>query len=120
MLLSLRLKEKFSETQEIIKEIFVFLQEFNLEQVEMEWLVTSWCKIKRDIWKLSKKNSENKENAEEKIKPKSLTLVNYLDMKNNELKFLYLLEEIRIYNCFKWAFNCCVLDMIINLSTILK
>jgi len=102
MLLSLRLKEKFAETQEIIKEIFEFLQEFRLEQTEMEWLVTSWCKIKRDMWKIFKKSMENKDN-EEKVKPtvKSLTIVDHLGMKNNELKFLYLLEEIRIYNCFK-------------------
>ena len=103
MLLSLRLKEKFTETQEIIKEIFEFLQEFNLEQVEMEWFITSWCKIKRDMWKIYKKNNETKENVEDKKKVvyKSYTIVEHLEMKKNELKFLYLFEEIRIYNCFK-------------------
>jgi hypothetical protein len=106
MLLSLRLKEKFVETQEIIKEIFEFLQEFRLEQTEMEWLVTSWCKIKRDMWKIFQKNTENKENSVEetmKVKPiaKSFTIVDHLEMKKSELKYLYLLEEIRIYNCFK-------------------
>lgn len=103
MLLSLRLKEKFTETQEIIKEIFEFLQEFHLEQVEMEWFITSWCKIKRDMWKIYKKNNETKENGEDKNKAvyKGYTIVEHLEMKKNELKFLYLFEEIRIYNCFK-------------------
>ena len=93
MLLSLRLKEKFTETQEIIKEIFDFLDEYNLEETEMEWIVTCWCKIKRDMWKISKKETE--------YKPKRLTIADYLNIQIINLKYLYLLEEIRIYNCFR-------------------
>ena len=79
----------------MIKEIFTFLEEFNQDEIEMEWIVTSWCKIKRDIWKTSKKNND----YEQKLK--SVTILDYLGVKKSELKYLYLLEEIRIYNCFK-------------------
>ena len=79
----------------MIKEIFTFLEEFNQDEIEMEWIVTSWCKIKRDIWKTSKKNND----YEQKLK--SVTILDYLGVKKSELNYLYLLEEIRIYNCFK-------------------
>jgi len=94
MLLSLRLKEKFDETQEMVKKIFDFLQEFNQEEVEMEWIVTSWCRIKRDMWKTSKKNNDYD-------KLRNVTVLDYLDVKKSEIKYFYLLEEMRIYNSFE-------------------
>ena len=102
LLLSLRLKEKFDESKEIVKKVYQFLKEFKLERDEMEWVVTNWCKIKRDLWK-SKSDQYLK-----------LTIVDLLEIKS-DLAFYYLFEEIRIYHFFK-TIDCSIAmnDVIYN------
>jgi len=36
---------------ETLKTAHEFLARLNMDNVEMEWLVTNWCKIKRNLWK---------------------------------------------------------------------
>lgn len=93
LILSLRLEEKFSEALEEIKKVFEFSQEFELEN-EIDWIVTNWCKIKRDMWK-SKKISYTESQ-------KKQTIVDYLGIPNNSpISLLFLFEEIRSYYNFK-------------------
>lgn len=91
LLLSLRLKEKYSEAQEIVKKIYKFFTDVQLDMIDIEWLVTIWCKIKRDMSK--SKLSEYDKTI------KKLTVVDFLGIKN-EFKYQFLLEEIRIYHNF--------------------
>jgi hypothetical protein len=88
LLLSYRLKEKFEDAFESTKAIYDFLVDFELEINEIEWVVTVWCKIKRDLWKAKSKEHQQ------------ITIADYLNIKP---KFAdkFLLEEIRIYNSFK-------------------
>jgi hypothetical protein len=75
LLLSQRLNEKYVESQEIIKNIFLLLEDIAQDECEMEWLVTLWCKIKRDICKSnSKKPTEAKPLSD-------MTIADLLDIK---------------------------------------
>lgn len=87
--MSLRLKEKFEDAFSTLKMIYDFLSNYNLEYNEIEWVVTIWCKIKRDLWKAKLKTYQK------------ITIADYLNIKS-ELIDKYLLEEVRIYNCFKY------------------
>jgi hypothetical protein len=61
--------------------------------IDIEWLVTIWCKIKRDMAK--SKLSEYDKTL------KKLTVVDFLEIKN-EFKYQFLLEEIRAYHLFEY------------------
>ena len=93
LLLSLRLKEKYSEAKEIVKKIYKFFTDVKLDMIDIEWLVTIWCKIKRDMAK--SKLSEYDKTL------KKLTVVDFLEIKN-EFKYQFLLEEIRAYHLFEY------------------
>lgn len=88
LLLSCRLKNKFKEALETLRIAYDFISMFNLDDIEMEWLVTNSCKIKRDLWKVKSKEYQE------------MTIVDLLDIKE-ELVDKYLLQEIRVYNTFK-------------------
>ncbi len=88
MLLSYRLKEQFEDALEVIKQAFEFITLFKLESVELEWLVTNWCKIKRDLWKIKIKSYQN------------ITIADYLKIPDTFIEN-YLLQEIRTFNYFK-------------------
>lgn len=118
LLLSYRLKEKFEDAFESTKAIYDFLVDFELEINEIEWIVTVWCKIKRDLWKAKSKEHQQ------------ITIADYLNIKP---KFAdkFLLEEIRIYNSFKVLDSSVTmydeiyhtllkLESLTNLNTLLK
>lgn len=88
LLLSLRFEEKFDESKEVIKKIYEFMNEYHLDKIELEWLTTNWCKIKRDLWK-SKKRPYTDED-------KKLTIVDYLNIQP-EHQFVYLFEELKTF-----------------------
>lgn len=88
LLLSYRLKEKFDEALDTIKMTYDFLAKYDLDLAELEWLVTNWCKIKRDLWK-----------AKSTVHQKT-TIADYLEIKNG-LVDKFLMQEIRMYNSFK-------------------
>ena len=88
LLLSLRLKNKFKEALETLRIAYEFISMYDLDELEMDWLVTNCCKIKRDLWKV--KSKEYKE----------MTIVDLLNIKE-DLVDKYLFQEIRLYNTFK-------------------
>lgn len=88
LLLSYRLKEQFEEALNTIKITYTFLAKFDLALMELEWVVTNWCKIKRDLWK-----------AKSTIYQKT-TIADYLSIRKDYVD-KFLLQEIRIYNYFK-------------------
>lgn len=88
LLLSYRLKDKFEDAFDAVKSIYEFLCSFNIEFNELEWLVTTWCKIKRDLWKAKNKSYQK------------ITIASHLNIKNDSVD-KFLLEEIRIYSGFK-------------------
>jgi hypothetical protein len=90
LMLSFRLKERFEESVQLAKTIYQFLKDFNLEKNEMEWLVTNWCKIKRDLFKVK---------SSDYLKTTIVDLIGLSDC--SDLSIYYLLEEIRIYYFFK-------------------
>ncbi len=89
LLLSYRMKEKFDEALDTLRTAHSFLARFDLDTVELEWLVTNWCKIKRDLWK-----------AKSTVHQKT-TVADYLDLKES-LVDKFLIQEIRTYNSFKF------------------
>ena len=88
LLLSYRLKEKFVEALDTIKEAFEFLALFNLDMPELEWLVINWCKIKRDLWKAKKLDYQH------------ITIADHLQIREAVVD-KFLLQEIRNYTYFK-------------------
>ncbi len=88
LLLSYRLKEMFEEALNTFKIAYNFLSKLDLDLVVLEWVVTNWCKIKRDLWK-----------AKSNIYQKT-TIADFLNIKKDHVD-KYLLQEIRIYNYFK-------------------
>ena len=89
LLLTLRLKERLDDSLLIIRKLYDFLDKHGLQRVEMEWLITNWCKVKRDAWKAKISTYQ------------ALTIVDYLRIGGGELALAYLLEEVRTYNYFK-------------------
>jgi len=58
----------------------------------MEWLVTNWCKIKRDLWKA--KLTVHQET----------TIADYLNIRESLID-KFLIQEIRTYNCLNFIHN---------------
>ena len=54
LLLCYRMTKKFDEALDTLRTAHSFIAEFDLDTVELEWLVTNWCKIKRDLWKVKR------------------------------------------------------------------
>ena len=88
LFLILRLKDRFDEAFDVVRHVYAFIREHELERQELEWLVTNWCKIKRDLWKSQKRTHEK------------VSIVDYLDISPGNT-FLYLIEELHTYNSFK-------------------
>ena len=89
LLLSYRMKEKFDDAFNTLRTAHEFLVRFDFDAVELEWLITNWCKIKRDLWK-----------AKSTVHQKT-TVIDYLDIRESLIdKFLF--QEIRTYNYFKF------------------
>ena len=89
LLLCYRMKKKFDEALDTLKTAHSFIAEFDLDTVELEWLVTNWCKIKRDLWKA--KSTVHQET----------TIADHLDLKESLID-KFLIQEIRTYNSFKF------------------
>jgi hypothetical protein len=100
LLLSMRLKERFDEAFEMIKQIYEFMSDLELCTLELEWMVTSWCKIKRDMWKLRQKALSGSHLDLLPNRYTKLTIVDYLNIDGKQAGD-YLLEETRVYCSFK-------------------
>jgi hypothetical protein len=94
LLLSLRFEDKFECSKELLKKIQQLLAEYNLDGVELEWLATNWCKIKRDMWKSKKITYTDAD--------KRATMVDYFEVKaTDSAQFNYLFEELKTYYYLK-------------------
>ena len=97
LLLSLRIKQSYADAQAHLREVYTFLRETGQEHepAEVEWLVTNWCKIKRDMTK-SKTYTYS-------AADKKLSIADYLSLATPELAYHYLYEEIKFYTMLKMS-----------------
>jgi hypothetical protein len=95
LLLSLRTEENYDVAKMQLLKIFKFFKNNEQEQEteEIEWIVTNWCKIKRDMWK-SKAYNYTKED-------KQMTIVDLCNV-SPHLVFQYLFEELKYYSIIRY------------------
>ena len=86
--MSYRFNNKFEEAKTVLKQVFDFLVLFELECLDMEWVVTNWCKIKRDM-----KKSKSALYTDD---TKKMSIVDFLPIKPN-LSHKFLIEEKNNY-----------------------
>lgn len=89
MLSYLRADEKFEQAHKLLKRVYDILAGLNLELVEIELIVLSWCKIKRDLSR--QKNDQLKK----------YTAVDYFSVRA-DLAYQYLFEELKTYAIFRF------------------
>ncbi len=94
LLLSLRTEEKYPAAKQQLLKIFKFFKNYEQEQEtdKIEWIVTNWCKIKRDMWKSKTYNYTADD--------KKMTIVDLCDV-SPHLVFHYLFEELKYYSIIR-------------------
>lgn len=85
---SLRAEEKFEQAKKVLKKAYEILARLGLENTEVELLVISWCKIKRDLAR--QKNDYLKKT----------TIVDFLPI-HSSCVFQFLFEELKTFSSFR-------------------